>query len=154
MSQTVLRRDGTREPVRFDRILERVQRQAEGLRGVDVVRVTKTVVQGVHDGVTTRALDDLAAETAASLTARHPNYSVLAARIAISRLHKHTQASVECLYPFLADDCLAFAREHQSVLDKAIVWERDLRQYDYFGFKTLERSYLLRDATGAIVERP
>lgn len=153
---TVVRRDGTREPVQFDKILARVAAQCVELARVDAVRVAQRVVQGVHDGVTTRALDELASETAAALACEHPEYSTLAARIAITRLHKSTSASFACVHHVLSDEVRAFAETHADVIDKALVFERDLSQYDYFGFKTLERSYLTRGGvTGdEVIERP
>ena len=154
MSTTIVHSDGTREPVSFDRILRRVQEQAYGLDAVDAIRVSQRVVQGIHDGVTTVQLDELASETAASLSSQHPEYSHLAARISISRLHKATSESMTCIFHVMADDVRAFVTENLERIDAAIVWERDFR-YDYFGFRTLHKSYLVRDpTTGDVVERP
>lgn len=152
---TILHTDGTREPVRFDRILDRVQGQSYELSNVvDPVRVSKRVIQGVYDGVTTAALDDLAAETAAALSSEHPDYSRLAARIAISRMHKFTSESIECVFPFMDDDTVAFCRMHLEVINAAIVWDRDFA-YDYFGFQTLYRgAYLMKNEKGVVIERP
>ena len=150
---TVVKRDGRREDVSFDKILRRVQALADGLKAADTVRVAQRVVQGVRDGVTTVELDELAAQTAAALAAQHPDYAHLAARISVSNLHKQTEASVRAVFPFLADDVRAFCEAHRETLDAALVWSRDF-QYDYFGFKTLEKSYLLRGADGKVVERP
>lgn len=134
---------------------------------VDPAEVAQKVVSGVYPGVRTAELDSLAAETAAYMSARHPDYSVLAARIAVSNLHKQTSASfaetmaLERNYvnpktgepaPLLAEDVYAIVAEHAAALDAAIRHERDFA-YDYFGFKTLERSYLAR-LDGRIAERP
>jgi hypothetical protein len=125
------------------------------------------VTTGVYKGVTTTELDELAAETAASLTATHPDYALLAARIAVSNLHKNTLKSfsetARLMHghvspkngqpaPLVADDVFAVICEHAARLDSEIVYDRDF-DYDYFGFKTLERSYLLR-VDGRVVERP
>lgn len=149
---SVIKSDGTREVIQFDRILERIRRQTHGLHAVDPVRVAKRVVQGVHDGVTTTVLDELASDTADALSSLHPEYSLLASRISITRLHKSTSHSIECIFKFLADDVRSFAETHLSTLDAALCWERDFR-YDNFGFRTLARAYLLRD-NDRIVERP
>jgi ribonucleoside-diphosphate reductase subunit M1 len=125
------------------------------------------VVQGVYQGVTTVELDNLAAETAASLTTKHPDYAILAARIAISNLHKETEKQfskvMEDLYaytnpktgkhsPMISKETLDIIRTHQEVLNSSIIYDRDFN-YNYFGFKTLERSYLLK-INNLIVERP
>ena len=129
--------------------------------------ITQNVIKGVYSGVTTVQLDTLAAETAAYLTTEHPDYSVLAARIAVSNLHKMTQKSFsavmsDCYHcvdessgrkaPLLADDVHQVIVQNKEELDSAIIYDRDY-SYDYFGFKTLERSYLLR-VNGRIAERP
>ena len=150
---TVIKRDGRREAVSFDKILRRVQTLADGLQATDTVRVAQRVVQGVRDGVTTVELDELAAQTAAALATQHPDYAHLAARISVSNLHKQTEASMRAVFPSLAHDVRAFCEDNLKVLDDSLVWSRDF-QYDYFGFKTLEKSYLIRDADGVIVERP
>ena len=151
---TVLKRDGRREAVSFDKILRRVTLLCDGLSAVDPVRVAQRVVGGVHDGVHTSDLDELAAETAAALAAHHPDYAYLAARIAMSNLHKQTLPSILAVSAHLSEELLDFVNTHLDALDAALQWQRDF-QYDYFGFKTLERSYLLRDASSdRIVERP
>jgi ribonucleoside-diphosphate reductase alpha chain len=169
----VLKRDhGTgmekREPVSFDRITERIVGLAEGLsEHVDAVEVAQKVIQGLYSGITTTELDGLSAETAAALTTKHPDYGFLAARIAVSNLQKNTPKTfsecAEILYnyidektarksPLLADDVYEIITKNKEALDAAIITERDF-QYDYFGFKTLERSYLLK-VNKKIVERP
>ncbi len=168
----VIKRDGRREPVHFDKITQRMEHFMHGLdrRYVDPVVVTKQVVQGLYDGVTTSELDTLAAETAAALVVQHPDYALLAARIAVSNLHKITEEhygkfslTAEALYgylhpktgeqaPLVSDSYIAVVRAHAEALDAAIDDTRDY-DFDYFGFKTLERSYLLR-LDGEVVERP
>lgn len=153
-SVTILKRDGTREEVKLDKILERIRALSHGLDRVDAVRVAKRVVQGVADGVTTAALDDLAADTAASLASVHPQYSLLAARVAVSRLHKTTAPTLNAVYHMMDPECVAFVEAHKEELHAALDWTRDFA-FDYFGFKTLARSYLVRDARGEkVVERP
>ncbi len=165
----VLKRDGRREEVKFDKITTRIERLCYGLdpRHVQPVEVAKKVINGLYDGVSTVQLDDLAAETAAALTAAHPDYAVLAARIAISNLHKETKKSfsetMRDLHGYIdpatsspaaliANDVMEVIEAHAEALDSAIIYSRDF-EYDYFGFKTLERSYLLK-IDGKVVERP
>jgi ribonucleoside-diphosphate reductase alpha subunit len=162
----VVKRDGRKEPVSFDKILRRVWSLCTGLEAADfqqrtphdppraAVLVAQKVVQGVHPDVKTRALDDLAAETAAVMAVQHPDYARLAARIAVSNLHKQTAPSIRAVYHALADDVRGFAEEHRKAIDAALDFARDLQAYDFFGYKTLERSYLLRDDDGRVVERP
>jgi len=164
----VLKRDGRKEAVKFDKITARIEKLCYGLSEyVDPVSVAKRVIDGVYDGVTTSELDNLAAETAASMTIKHPDYANLAARIAVSNLHKSTKKSfsetVQGLYeyinpetgkpaPLIADDVFEIIQKNAEFLDSQLIYDRDF-SYDYFGFKTLERSYLLR-MHGKIVERP
>lgn len=165
----VIKRDGTRESVKFDKITARIQKLSYGLdpNHVDPIQVAKKVIDGVYDGVTTSELDNLAAETAASLTVRHPDYALLASRIAVSNLHKNTIKSfsktVEALFNYIdpktnlraqliADDVYEIVQKNAHLLDSSIIYDRDFG-YDYFGFKTLERSYLLK-MHGKVAERP
>ena len=165
----VLKRDGRRESVKFDKITSRIERLCYGLdmNYVDPTAVAKRVIDGLYDGVTTEELDHLAAETAASMTTKHPDYATLAARIAVSNLHKKTSKSfantMKRLYTYvdaktgenasmISNEVYEFIRKNASILDSAIIYDRDYG-YDYFGFKTLEKSYLLK-ADGKIVERP
>ena len=164
----VVKRDGRQEPVMFDKITERVRKMCYGLNTiVDPVKVAMRVIEGLYDGVTTSELDNLAAEIAATMTTAHPDYAKLAARIAVSNLHKNTKKSfsetMTDLYnyvnprtgkksPLLADDVYEIIMENADKLDSTIIYSRDFN-YDYFGFKTLERSYLLK-LNGKIVERP
>jgi len=164
----VLKRDGRKEAVKFDKITARIQKLCYGLDAlVDPTAVAMKVIEGIYEGVTTFELDNLAAEVAASLTVKHPDYAQLAARIAVSNLHKKTKKSfsdtMSDLYeytnpvthqkaPMLADDVYQIIQDNKEVLDSTIIYDRDF-SYDYFGFKTLERSYLLRK-DGQIAERP
>jgi ribonucleoside-diphosphate reductase subunit M1 len=157
----VTKRDGRRQPVQFDKITARIKKLSYGL-ACEPVLVAQKVTTGVYDGVTTSELDELASETAASMTSVHPDYSILAARIAVSNLHKGTLKSfsetAKVMYEYangsqlLSDDVYEVIRKNAERLDGAIVYDRDF-EYDYFGYKTLERSYLLR-VHGKIVERP
>lgn len=165
----VVKRDGRQETVHFDKITARLKKLSYGLSPdhCDPVMVAQKVCAGVYKGVTTSQLDELAAETAAALTANHPDYASLAARIAVSNLHKNTKKSfsetVKDMYnhfnarsglkaPLIADDVYAIIMENATRLDSEIIYDRDF-EYDYFGFKTLERSYLLK-VSGKVVERP
>ncbi|MCY4225201.1 MAG: ribonucleoside-diphosphate reductase subunit alpha [Bacteroidetes bacterium] len=164
----VVKRSGRKEAVMLDKITARITQLCYGLSDlVEPVRVTLKVIEGIYDGVTTSALDNLAAEIAATLATTHPDYARLAARIAVSNLHKNTQKSfsktMESLYtyvnpktnkeaPLLSDDVYRIIDDHAETLDSHIIHSRDY-DYDYFGFKTLERSYLLK-INHQVVERP
>lgn len=165
----VLKRDGRKETVKFDKISARIERLCYGLdmNFIDPIEVTKKVIDGLYDGITTVEIDNLAAEVAASLTTKHPDYAQLAARIAISNLHKITSKSfsntMKRLYTYedsktgesaslISKEVYEVIRKHAAQLDSAIIYERDFT-FDYFGFKTLERSYLLK-VDGKVVERP
>ncbi len=164
----VVKRDGRKEPVMFDKITARVRKLCYGLSNlVDPVKVAMRVIEGLYDGVTTSELDNLAAEIAATLTTAHPDYAKLAARISVSNLHKNTKKSfsetMKDLYeyvnprtgkkaPLLSDEVYKVIAENAEKLDSTIIYNRDFG-YDYFGFKTLERSYLLK-LNGKIAERP
>ena len=164
----VLKRDGRKEPIMFDKITARVRKLCYGLNDlVDPVKVAMRVIEGLYDGVTTSELDNLAAETAATMTTTHPDYALLAARISVSNLHKNTKKSfvdtMTDLYtyvnprtgkkaPLLADNVYKIIKDNAELLDSTIIYNRDFG-YDYFGFKTLERSYLLK-LNGEIAERP
>ena len=164
----VVKRDGRREPVQFDKITARIKKLCYELHeSVDAVKVAMRVIEGVYDGVTTTELDNLAAEVAATMAVQHPDYASLASRIAVSNLHKATKKSftetMEDLYNYvdpitgakaslIAEDVIELIREHGSFLDSHIIYDRDFN-YDFFGFKTLERSYLLK-IQGKIAERP
>ncbi len=164
----VVKRDGRREPVMFDKITDRIRMMCYELNDlVDPVKVAMRVIEGLYDGVTTSELDNLAAETAASMTVSHPDYAQLAARIAVSNLHKNTKKSFSETMtdlhtyvnprtgkeaPMISDEVHQVIMENAERLDSTIIYNRDFN-YDYFGFKTLERSYLLK-INGKIAERP
>jgi ribonucleoside-diphosphate reductase alpha subunit len=165
----VLKRDGHRESVKFDKITARVEKLCYGLdlKYVSPVEVAMKVINGLYDGVTTIELDNLAAEIAATLTTKHPDYAKLAARIAVSNLHKVTSKSfsstMKRLYtyvdpktgqnaPLISKETWRVIHQNAAELDEAIIYDRDFG-YDFFGFRTLERSYLMK-VDGKVVERP
>lgn len=165
----VVKRDGRKETVKFDKITARIQKLCYGLDHLHVnpILVAMRVIEGVYNGVKTSELDNLAAEVAATMTAKHPDYALLAARIAISNLHKNTNksfsATIKALYsyidpknqksaPLIAQDVYEIVKQHAEQLDSTIIYDRDFA-YDYFGFKTLEKSYLLK-MQGKVAERP
>ena len=164
----VVKRDGRKEPVRFDKITARIKKLCYGLNAiVQPEMVAMKVIEGLYDGVTTIELDNLAAEVAASKTIEHPDYALLASRISVSNLHKNTKKSfsetISDLFHYLdpktgdnasliAEDVYNIIKENAEYLDGQIIYDRDYK-YDYFGYKTLERAYLLR-LDGEIVERP
>jgi ribonucleoside-diphosphate reductase alpha chain len=165
----VIKRDGHRESVKFDKITARIEKLCYGLdaKFVNPVEVAMKVINGLYDGVSTLELDNLAAEIAATLTTKHPDFAKLAARIAVSNLHKVTSKSfsntMKRLYtyvdpktgqnaPLISKETWKIVKENAAELDEAILYDRDFG-YDYFGFKTLERSYLVK-IDGKVVERP
>ena len=164
----VLKRDGRKEPVKFDKITARTKKLCYGLDAmVQPEMVAMKVIEGLYDGVTTSELDSLAAEVAASKTIEHPDYALLASRISVSNLHKNTKKSfsdtVEDLHNYIdpitgenasliAEDVYKIVKDNAEYFDSHIIYDRDFK-YDYFGFKTLERAYLLK-IDGKIVERP
>lgn len=164
----VIKRNGKQESVKFDKVTTRIEKLSYSLSPmVNVIDVAKKTIEGIYAGVPTTELDNLAAETAASLTITHPDYAILASRIAVSNLHKNTiksfSATMQRLYnytdaatgkklPLIADDVMQIIEEHAELLDSTIIYDRDFG-FDYFGFKTLEKSYLLK-VDGKIAERP
>jgi ribonucleoside-diphosphate reductase alpha chain len=165
----VLKRDGHRESVKFDKITARIEKLCYGLdpKFINPVEVAMKVINGLYDGVSTSELDNLAAEIAASMTTRHPDFAKLAARIAVSNLHKVTSKSfsntMKRLYqyvdpktgqnaPLISKETWKVIHENAAELDEAILYDRDF-SYDFFGFKTLEKSYLMK-IDAKIVERP
>ncbi|MGE0590482.1 MAG: ribonucleoside-diphosphate reductase subunit alpha [Cyclobacteriaceae bacterium] len=165
----VIKRDGHRESVKFDKITARIEKLCYGLdtKFVNPVEVAMKVINGLYDGVSTQELDNLAAEIAATLTTKHPDFAKLAARIAVSNLHKTTSKSfsntMKRLYqyidpktgqngPLISKETWRVIKANAAELDAAIIYDRDF-SYDYFGFKTLERSYLMK-IDGKVVERP
>ena len=164
----VIKRNGKKESVKFDKVTARIEKLSYSLSPlIDPIDVAKKVVQGIYDGVPTTELDNLAAETAASLTTKHPDYALLASRIAVSNLHKNTIKSfsetMEKLYnytdkgtgkrtPLIAEDVYEIIQKNAELLDSSIIYDRDFA-FDYFGFKTIEKSYLFR-VDGKVAERP
>ena len=164
----VNKRNGKKETIKFDKVTARIEKLSYSLSPlVNAIDVAKKVIEGIYDGVPTTELDNLAAETAASLATKHPDYVILASRIAVSNLHKNTIKSfsetMKKLYlyvdktngkesPLIADDVWQVIEENAEVLDSTIIYDRDF-SFDYFGFKTLEKAYLLK-VDGKIVERP
>jgi len=164
----VIKRNGKKESVTFDKVTARIEKLSYSLSPlVDIHEVAKKTIEGIYDSVPTTELDNLAAETAAALATTHPDYAILASRIAVSNLHKNTLKSfsetMKRLYnytdevtgkklPLLADDVMNIINENAELLDSTIIYDRDFG-FDYFGFKTLEKSYLLR-VNGKIAERP
>tara|TARA_Y100000768_G_scaffold173601_1_gene129958 strand:- start:7518 stop:9872 length:2355 start_codon:yes stop_codon:yes gene_type:complete len=165
----VIKRDGRKESVKFDKITARIEKLSYGLNTefVKTIEIAKKVIDGLYDGVSTQELDELASETAATLTTKHPDFATLAARIAVSNLHKTTSKSfsstMKRLYTYispktgenaslLSKEVYGVINKNASLLDSSIIYDRDF-SYDYFGFKTLEKSYLLR-LDGKVVERP
>ncbi len=165
----VVKRDGHRESVKFDKITARIEKLCYGLETnfVNPVEVAMKVINGLYDGVSTQELDNLAAEISATMTTKHPDFAKLAARIAVSNLHKTTSKSfsntMKRLYqyidpktgqnaPLISKDTWKVIKANAAELDAAIIYDRDF-SYDYFGFKTLERSYLMK-MDGKVVERP
>lgn len=164
----VIKRSGNKESVKFDKVTARIEKLSYSLSPmVNIIDVAKKTIAGIYTGVSTTELDNLAAETAASLTITHPDYAILASRIAVSNLHKNTvksfSATMRKLYnyidaptgkrlPLIANDVMQIIEENAELLDSTIIYDRDFG-FDYFGFKTLEKSYLLK-VDGKIVERP
>ena len=165
----VIKRSGRTEEVSFDKITARIRKMSYGLdtNYVNIIEVSKKVIMGLYDGVSTIELDNLAAETAATMATVHPDYALLAARIAVSNLHKETDKSfhkvINDLFHYIdpktgdqagliSAEIHKIVQEHKERLDSAIIFDRDF-EFDYFGFKTLERSYLMR-MNGRVVERP
>lgn len=165
----VQKRDGRLESVKFDKITARIEKLCYGLdmRFVKPVEIAKRVISGIYDKIPTTVLDELAAQTAAAMATTHPDYAILAARIAISNLHKESSKSfsntMKRLYEYIdpktgenagliAKDVYEVIRKNAALLDSTIIYDRDYH-FDYFGFKTLEKSYLLR-INGKVVERP
>ena len=165
----VIKRDGRKESVKFDKITARIEKLSYGLNAdfVKTIEIAKKVIDGLYDGVSTQDLDELAAETAATLTTKHPDFATLAARISVSNLHKTTSKSfsstMKRLYTYvnpktgenaslLSKDVYGIINKNAALLDSSIIYDRDF-SYDYFGFKTLEKSYLLK-LDGKVVERP
>ena len=167
----VIKRNGKKESVHFDKVTSRIMKLSYGLqlKSEDIIEIAKKVVSGIYNNVTTTELDNLAAETAASYTTRHPDFAVLAARIAVSNLHKNTTTTkrfsdtAALLYNYidpktglkaslLAEDVYQLIKDNSDTIDESLIYDRDYH-FDFFGFKTLEKSYLMK-LDGKIIERP
>jgi len=165
----VVKRDGRHASVSFDKITSRITKLCYGLdpKYVDPVCIAQKVIQGVYPGVTTVELDELAAQTAASFATQHPDCSILAARISVSNLHKMTSKSfsetIDTLHhyvhpkngepaPLISERVYSIVMQNKDKLDATLIHDRDF-EFDYFGFKTLEKSYLLK-VNGKVIERP
>ena len=165
----VVNREGKKAHVEFDKITKRIDSLCFGLdrNHVDPVLIAKKVIEGLYDGITTQELDDLSAQTSAYLATKHPDFSILAGRIAVSNLHRNTESSfsrnIKAMYryrhsktgrhfPLVSEELFNIVKLNHARLDSLIDYERDFN-YDYFGFKTLQRSYLLR-MDNKVIERP
>lgn len=166
-SMLVIKRNGSKETVSFDKVLQRVRKSAKGL-SVNPDALSQQVLSQIYDGVRTSELDELTAQLAAGLSTLHPDYGILAARISISNHHKNTSDSFSDVVNILAhqtmpatgeessllnQEFVTFVKDHSAELDKYIKHDRDYL-FDYFGFKTLEKSYLLRSTKMEVLERP
>lgn len=166
-SMHVIKRDGMKEPVSFDKVLRRIQKASRGL-SVHPDALAQRVLSQIFDGVKTTDLDELAAQLAASLSTQHPDYATLASWLSVSNHHKNTQYTFAQVVKMLStqvsehtneairyvsEDLEAVADKYRSEIEAAINYKRDY-EFDYFGFKTLEKSYLLKDKTGRVLERP
>ena len=166
-SMQVVKRDGRKEDVSFDKVLERIRKAAKGLQ-VNSTAIAQRVIDQIYDGVHTTELDDLACQLSVSLTTLHPDYGVLASQIAVSNHQKNTQESFTAVVntlgnqtmtqtgealSYVSDELKEIVLKNGPEIDAYINYERDYL-FDYFGFKTLEKSYLLRDSSKKILERP
>ena len=167
ISMKVVKRDGRKAEVSFDKVLRRISRESVGL-AVNPTAVAREVLGQIHDGVKTTELDEFAATLCANISTQHPDYGKLAARLTISNHQKNTDPSFLNVMRALSNqkmpkttdpvsyidkDLMAFVEKNAEAIDARIDHERDYL-FDYFGFKTLEKSYLLKDANGKILERP
>jgi ribonucleoside-diphosphate reductase alpha chain len=163
----VVKRDGTHEPVSFDKVLVRIKKAGNGLT-VQVDTLAQNIISQICDGISSSKLDELAAQLAASLSTLHPDYAILASRLTISNHHKNTQYTfcqvVSTLVnqisshtnkpiQYVSDELYQVAKKFSDRIEAEIDYQRDY-DFDYFGFKTLEKSYLLKDTKGRILERP
>ena len=163
----VIKRDGSREPISFDKVLERCRKAATGLHGVNYTRLAQLVLAEIRDGIHTTELDELAARLAISYITVHPDWAAIAAQIIISNCQRSTPVTFSVAMeelaslidvrglpsPALASDVIAFIRANSDVLNAMVRPGNDFL-LDYFGFKTLEKAYLLRGKSKQIVETP
>jgi len=166
-SMRIIKRDGSEEPVSFDKVLKRIQKAAKGL-AVQVDTLAQNIISQICDGISSSKLDDLAGQLAASLSTLHPDYATLASRLTISNHHKNTPLTfAEVVHAlrnqvslhtgkqvfYVSEELHEVSKSHAALIESRIRYERDY-DFDYFGFKTLEKSYLLKDTKGRILERP
>jgi ribonucleoside-diphosphate reductase alpha subunit len=166
-SMRIIKRDGSEEPVSFDKVLKRIQKAAKGL-AVQVDTLAQNIISQICDGISSSKLDDLAGQLAASLSTLHPDYATLASRLTISNHHKNTPLTfAEVVHSlrnqvslhtgkqvfYVSEELHEVSKSHAALIESRIRYERDY-DFDYFGFKTLEKSYLLKDTKGRILERP
>ena len=166
-SMFIIKRDGTKQPVSFDKVLRRIQKASIDLN-VNVDVMAQDIISQICDGISSSQLDELAAQLAASLSTLHPDYSTLASRLTIGNHHKNTplsfaevvktlrnQSSLHTGNPvnYVSEALSQVAEQYSELIEDRINYQRDY-DFDYFGFKTLEKSYLLKDTTGKILERP
>jgi ribonucleoside-diphosphate reductase alpha chain len=163
----IIKRDGSQEPVSFDKVLQRIQKAGKDLN-VQVDTLAQNIISQICDGISSSKLDELAAQLAASLSTLHPDYAILASRLTISNHHKNTpltfakvvhtlrnQVSThtgKSVY-YVSEELDQVAQLFSNEIEAEIQYDRDY-DFDYFGFKTLEKSYLLKDTSGRILERP
>jgi ribonucleoside-diphosphate reductase alpha chain len=163
----VVKRDGRSEEVSFDKVLERIRRASDGL-SVNPTAIAQKVLGQIYNGVKTTELDELTSQLSTGLSTVHPDYGTLAARISISNHHKNTESSFTTVIQtlvnqtmpktgealcYISQELLDAVNTYGNLIDNTINHDRDYL-FDYFGFKTLEKSYLLKDANGKILERP
>ncbi len=163
----VTKRNGQREEVSFDKVLNRIKAAAKGL-DVNATIIAQKTLARIYNGVTTTELDELSARLAISLASTHPDYGTLASQIAVSNHQRNTSASFcdvmkllsQQIHPRTGETFSTISPEfvglldgREAIIDAAIAHERDFL-FDYFGFKTLEKQYLLKDSEGKVVERP
>lgn len=160
----VIKRDGSTEPMSFDKITARNEKFCFNFENspnldIDPISLSKKVIESIYSGISTREIDNLSCETALYMSTYHPDFEILAKRIAVSNLHKSTHASFYDLtmelhsLGLLKNDYVSFVENNKDVLESFIDYSKDY-SYTYFGLKTLEKSYLNKNKRGDIVERP
>jgi len=167
LSMKVLKRNGSFEPISFDKVLGRIRKASKNLL-VNPDALAQQVLARIYDGVKTSEIDELTAQLSASLSTSHPDYGILASRITVSNHHQNTDASFKNVMitlsnqsdsktgekiSYINDEIIAIVNEKGDEIDNHINHDRDYL-FDYFGFKTLEKSYLLRDSNRKVLERP
>ena len=166
MSMYVLKRNNEREEVSFDKIIKRIQKYSKDLTKLNAIELAQQIIAQIYDGIPTYKIDELTAEICAAKTTLHPDYGKLASRISISNHNKNTSPSysevIQVLWDnkdVLGEHCPLINKRlydmvmyHKNKINATLDYEKDFN-YDYFGFKTLERAYLMR-INGKIIERP